>query len=70
MGAKKRLQFDFSEEGYAKLERLREQMDAGSHAEVVRRGLGLLDYARDRASHGCILIVREEDGTEREIVVV
>lgn len=66
---KVRLTFDFTEVARDRLEKMRVLLDAGSLAEVVRRALGVMDYILENRKRGGTLILREPDGTEREVLI-
>ena len=53
MSDKHRLQFDFSDQGLKALDRLKDKIDAGSRAEVVRRALALFDRVVDLEVYVC-----------------
>jgi len=51
------------------LEELRETLNASSNAEVIRRALTLLRLAAKTTSAAGHVILREQDGREREVVM-
>jgi hypothetical protein len=51
------------------LERLRVALDASSHTVVIHQAITLLRYAVDTTQARGHVILRREDGTEREIVM-
>lgn len=70
MSEKKRIQLDFTEDAAARLDELVRITGAASRAELMRRALALLDRALYTQQHGGMLLLRGEDGREREIVIM
>lgn len=64
MADKKRLQLEFEEEAYKKLELLQEKLGATSKSEVIRRALQLLEYALASKGEGGKVIVKTKKGEE------
>lgn len=62
-----RVQLDFDEQGFAELESLKADMRAGSRADTVRYGLGLLRWAVDQLKGGARILV-EKDGNLSGVV--
>lgn len=54
-----RVQFDFSEETFEKLEALRAKLRMSTRAEVVRAALGLLRWSTDYLEQGGLIKVAE-----------
>lgn len=69
-GAKVRLNLDMPEALRLKLENLREQTDAESLSEVIRRSLAVYDFLWQEKSKGATTIIKDEDGKERELVLL
>lgn len=63
MGEEKRIrvQMDFDQQGFDELETLKSDLRAGSRADTVRYGLGLLRWAVDQLRSGGKILV-EKDG--------
>lgn len=53
-----------------RLENLQEQTDADSLSEVMRRALAVYDFLWQEKSKGSATIVKDEDGKERELVLM
>jgi len=49
---KKRLQFDFTEDALALLDKLKDKADLTSRAEAVRKALKLYDFIYDKTQEG------------------
>ena len=56
-----RVQLDFDEQGFDELESLKSDLRAGSRADTVRLGLGLLRWAANQLRGGARILV-EKDG--------
>ncbi len=61
-----RLQLDISQKLLQRIDVVKERIDAGTRAEVVRRALHLLDMVT--AGDGAV-ILRDADGHERVVVL-
>jgi hypothetical protein len=59
--AKKRVQFDFSEEAYQRLERLRARTQKQSQAEVVRTSLRVYEWLLDQIEKGYTVQLAKDD---------
>lgn len=62
-GAQKkiRVQLDFDEQGFGELEALKADLRAGSRADTVRYGLGLLRWAVDQLKDGARILVEKDE---------
>lgn len=66
-----RLSLDINEDTRDMLGALRLKIGAVSMAEVVRKALALIDVVADAVvHHGAVIIIRREDGTEKEVAVL
>ncbi len=69
--AKVRLNMDLPESLRLRLENLREQTEADSLSEVMRRALAVYDLLWQEKSKGAAtLIIKDQDGKERELVLL
>jgi hypothetical protein len=64
---KYRVQLDFDQQGLNELEALKRELRAGSRADTVRYGLGLLRWAADQLKSGA-RILTEKDGQLNGVV--
>ena len=70
MGEQKyRVQLDFSEAAFNELNRLQEELEASSRAEVVRHALATLRWFVSEVSKGNRILVQEGNGS-RTIEIV
>ena len=53
-----------------RLENLQEQTDADSLSEVMRRALAVYDFLWQEKLKGSATIVKDDDGKERELVLM
>jgi len=60
-GARKRVQFDFSEEAYQRLEKLRHRTQKQSQAEVVRNSLRVYEWLLDQLDKGFVIQLAKDD---------
>jgi hypothetical protein len=67
MSEKYRVQFDFTPEAFAELERLKTVVGASSRAEVVRYAMRILQWAIDEVESGAEILVRSGNETEKVI---
>ncbi len=65
---KHRVQLDFSDEAFDTLKALRKQINASSHAEVLRNSLGLLKWVIKERQEGNRILVESKDEV-RELVL-
>jgi hypothetical protein len=65
----KRLNLEMSERLRSVLENLREQTDAESLADVVRKALAVYDFLWQEKASGGRLVIKGKDG-ERELVLL
>lgn len=65
----KRLQVDLNEEAYQRLKRSADQEEK-SIAEIVRRALNIEDYVRNQVQGGGKVVIRNPDGTDRELLIL
>lgn len=65
-----RLNLEMSLQVRERLENLREQTDADSLTEVVRRALAVYEYLYDGIQDGGKIILRRENGKESEIALL
>jgi hypothetical protein len=68
-GPKVRLNLELTEEVRRKLEALREKTDADSLAEVIRRSLAVYDLLCEHRGSGGAIILRDEHGVDREVII-
>lgn len=68
MSEKKRLQFDFSEEGLRELDELQEITGLPTRAELIRHALRLLQWTIEETSSKGATLLLEKDGRIREVV--
>jgi predicted DNA-binding protein len=66
--AKKRLQVDLSDQAYERLAETAEK-EGRPVSEVVRRALNIEDYLREEQNKGGKVLIKEPDGTERQLVI-
>jgi hypothetical protein len=64
-----RLSLEMAEPVRKQLEHLRDQTQADSLAEVIRRALAVYDFLHTEKSKGAKIVVKDEDG-ERELVLL
>lgn len=57
---KYRVQLDFDEQGFRELEELKTEVRAGSRADTIRYGLGLLQWAARQLKDGSRVLVEHE----------
>lgn len=70
MGDRKRpVNLTMSDRTRDRLKGLKERMDCDSLSEVIRRSIELLEVVEDRKTQGDQLILRDAEGTEREIII-
>lgn len=65
----RRVQLDLPPSSMATLEKLKEQMEATSYAEVIRRALRLCDVLQTQSANGSIVFLRD-DGTQEKIILL
>jgi hypothetical protein len=65
---KRRLQVDLSDAAYSRLEETAHEQGRPL-AEVVRRALNIEDYLNSERKKGARVVIEEEDGTKRELVM-
>jgi CopG antitoxin of type II toxin-antitoxin system len=66
--SKKRLQVELSDDAYVRLSQAANQ-EGRPVAEVVRRALNIEDYLRSEQSKGGKVMIEEQDGTKRQLVI-
>jgi hypothetical protein len=59
--SKKRVQIDFSEEAFQRLEKLRDRTQKQSQAEVVRTSLRIYEWLLDQIDKGYTIQLAKED---------
>ena len=69
-GAKVPLRMDVSAATKQRLADLRDRTDAESMTAVFRRSLALYEFLTERLAQGDIIVCRDADGVERELVVL
>lgn len=67
---KRRMQFDFTEDAYRRLEKLTKVSGASSKAELVRRALAMYDRAAQCMKEGGKLVIVTSDGEQKELLFV
>lgn len=65
-----RLNLDFPETVRDRLERLRQDSEADSLKEVVRKAIALYERAIQTSNKGGQIILREEDGSETHLMML
>jgi len=65
-----RLQINISDKALADLEDLRKGINASTKTEVVKSSLKLFRFLVDEKSKKAKIIVREDSGKEKEIVII
>lgn len=65
-----RLTLDLAEPVRQRLDTLRNRTDADSLVEVVRRALAVYEFLWGEKAGGARLVVKREDGKEREVVLL
>ncbi|UID79493.1 ribbon-helix-helix protein, CopG family [Stenotrophomonas indicatrix] len=61
--------FKFDEKLTATLEELKDGTNAASKAEVVRRAIALMKVVQDAQKRGAEVVIRDEDGKDKVIVL-
>ena len=64
-----RLNLELSQAAKARIQRLRETTDAHSLSEVVRRALATYDSLWEEKMRGGVVVVRLQDGKEKELLL-
>ncbi len=59
-----RVQLDFSEDAFNRVEALREETDAASKAEVIRNAVRFYEWLAEQSKAGRFIEVRDKDGTQ------
>ena len=62
-----RLNLNLSPRSVVAIEDIKERLGASSASEVIRRALTCLDLVSKANAQGAVVVLRWEDGTEREI---
>jgi maltose-binding protein MalE len=60
--ARLRVQLDFSEDAFDRLEELRKEADAGSKADVIREAIRVYEWLAEQSKAGRMIEVQDEDG--------
>jgi hypothetical protein len=68
MTSPRRVRFDFDDEAYARLERLRDETGSVSKAEVVRRALRVYEWLVGQAHQHRSIVVTSETGEQERAV--
>lgn len=68
--SKVRLNLEVPERVRARIEALQSMTESDSMTEVIRRALALYDVVVEARSNGQTLLIRDADGTTREMVVL
>lgn len=68
--AKVRMNMDLPESLRLRLEALREQTDADSLSEVIRRALAVYDFLWQEKAKGSATMVKDKEGKERELLLL
>jgi hypothetical protein len=68
MSDKKRLQFDFTEEGLRELDELQEATGLPTRAELIRHALRLLQWTIEETANKGATLLLEKEGRIREVV--
>lgn len=70
MSAMKRLNLNLSTRSERQIEDIRERLDASSASEVIRRAVACLDVVTRANEQGATVVLRWDDGTERQISLI
>ncbi|MCG5238176.1 DNA-binding protein [Azospirillum doebereinerae] len=70
LGTTTRLQIDMPPNAMTSLNRLMEAREAGTHTEVIRAALRVLEHLQRAADQGQDIILRSADGVERRIIIL
>lgn len=66
-----RLNLELSETVRKNMDKIRDDTDADSLSEVIRRALALYDFLVHRKAEGCEVVLRNKDtGEERGLVIL
>lgn len=69
--ARKRITFEFEPNAYERLDRLKENTEATSYAELVRNALRLYEFMKEKQEEGFeARLTRESGGSKEEVVKV
>lgn len=52
------------------VERLRDRMGADTLSEAVRRAVGMVEMITDHVRGGGVIVLRDRDGAERELLLM
>lgn len=63
-GTKQKIQFEFSIEALNKLDALKEDIDAPTRADVMRRALRLYEWLVTKVDPDFLVIVQDKEGRE------
>lgn len=63
----RRVQFEFSRQALERFDRLKEDVDVRTRAELVRRALGVFEAYVEAEKRGARPCFREKDGTYSEL---
>ncbi len=63
-GSRLRVQLDFSEEAFNRLEDLRKETDAASKADVIRDALRIYEWLAEQSRAGRFIEVQDEEGRQ------
>jgi hypothetical protein len=66
----KRLNLDLAVPLHRRLERIQKHTEADSVSEVIRRAVRVYDAILDAQADGSRVVVIDQDGTQRELLVV
>lgn len=66
----RRLQFEFSPDAYARLERMKEETDASSFAELVRNALRVYDWVKQKERDGYELALMKDNETVQSVKLI
>jgi hypothetical protein len=59
-----RVQLDFSEDAFDRLEELRKETDVGSKADVIREAIRVYEWLAEQSRAGRMIEVLDEDGQQ------
>lgn len=66
----RRLQFEFSPDAYLRLERMKEETEAASFAELVRNALRVYDWIKQKERDGFELALMKDNETVQSVKLI
>lgn len=65
-----KVQMALPEAVHSRLVKLKEITEAASYADVIKKSLRFLEMLEDANANGSTLLIRDKDGTTREITIL